>query len=150
MVESVTGAIFVDSGGSLDAARDVLQKLGILPLLEHIIADDVDVLHPVSQLSLWAQKNEYEITYETTRNKGMVRCSVMVDNVEEAMEEVQWRGKPSQEEVKYNVGTDRLSCFPVQYAANTGPLRQTSPESYWIKCFGYNSAALGRLIIFRK
>ncbi len=88
MVESIIGAIFLDSGRSLDVASDVLRKLGILQLLEHImiIADDVDVLHPITRLSLRAQKNENEITYETKRTG----CAVVSrSKIEEATEEAQ-------------------------------------------------------------
>ncbi|KJA14071.1 hypothetical protein HYPSUDRAFT_100543, partial [Hypholoma sublateritium FD-334 SS-4] len=63
---------------------------------------------------LWAQKNEYEIRYEMTRAGGKERCSVVVDDVEEAVEEAQWRGNPSQEEVKYNVAEKAIKKFKLR------------------------------------
>lgn len=114
MVESIIGAVFIDSEGALPVVAEVLRTLGILQVLEHIIQDDVDVLHPVSRLSLWAQKHERAISYETTRAGGKVVCAVIVDGVEEAVEEAQWRGKPSQEEVKYNVAEKAIKIFKLR------------------------------------
>ncbi|KAF8165137.1 hypothetical protein B0H34DRAFT_830272 [Crassisporium funariophilum] len=63
MVESIIGAIFLDSEGDMVLVRKVLHNLGIMPILERIVSADVDVLHPVSRLSLWAQKNDRTLEY---------------------------------------------------------------------------------------
>ncbi|KAF9476959.1 P-loop containing nucleoside triphosphate hydrolase protein [Pholiota conissans] len=111
MIESILGAVFLDSEGSFAVIRDVLRTLGILPLLERVVSDDVDVLHPVSRLSMWAAKNEKQVQYKVRRSAGRVACAVLVDGVEEAKEEVVWRGKPSQEEVRYNVAESAIVKF---------------------------------------
>ncbi|KIP08582.1 hypothetical protein PHLGIDRAFT_87922, partial [Phlebiopsis gigantea 11061_1 CR5-6] len=46
MLESLLGAIFLDSHGSLDVVRGVLGRLGIMRIMDRIVADDTDVLHP--------------------------------------------------------------------------------------------------------
>lgn len=46
IVESTLGAIFIDSGGSLDKCKAFLERIGLLPYLHRVIADTVDVQHP--------------------------------------------------------------------------------------------------------
>ena len=111
MVESVLGAIFLDSGGSFEVVRRVLYKLGILQVLERIIRDDVDVLHPVSRLSLWAQKHGKEVSYDYGREKGEVSCIISVDGEEAAVVRDVWRGHVSREEVKYAAAEEAIAKF---------------------------------------
>ncbi|KDR84248.1 hypothetical protein GALMADRAFT_133594 [Galerina marginata CBS 339.88] len=111
MVESIIGAIFLDSQGSIPIVRSILDNLGIIPLLEHIVKDDVDVLHPVSRLSLWAQKNDRNIEYFIERIGGKVSCAIVVDDKEEVRVTDEWRGKPSQEEVKYAAAEMAIKQF---------------------------------------
>jgi hypothetical protein len=63
IIESLLGAIYLDSNGDLQVVCRVLHKLGILPILERIVKDDVDILHPISRLSVWASRNSKEIAY---------------------------------------------------------------------------------------
>ncbi|KAH9482151.1 Dicer-like protein 2 [Psilocybe cubensis] len=114
MIESLIGAIFLDSNGSVDIVHQVLTKLGIIPLLEYIVKNDVDILHPVSRLSLWAQKHDKTIEYVIERGGGKVTCAVLVDDKEEAKAESQWRGKPSQEEVKFAVAEMAIKAFKLR------------------------------------
>ncbi|CAI6268621.1 unnamed protein product [Periconia digitata] len=46
VVESVIGAIYVDSGGDIDACETFVRRLGILEALERILDKGVDCLHP--------------------------------------------------------------------------------------------------------
>ncbi|KAF8963391.1 hypothetical protein BDZ97DRAFT_1919826 [Flammula alnicola] len=114
MIESIIGAIFLDSNGSIPLVRSILERLGIMPLLEHIVRDDVDVLHPVSRLSLWAQKRDKTIEYVIERSGGKVSCAVVVDDKEEAKVTDEWRGKPSQEEVKYAAAEQAIKLFKLR------------------------------------
>lgn len=50
MIESILAAIFVDSKGSLDAARQFLERIGVLPCLRRLIREKVDCLHPRNHL----------------------------------------------------------------------------------------------------
>ncbi|CAA7270275.1 unnamed protein product [Cyclocybe aegerita] len=111
MIESLLGAILLDSGGSVDVVRGVITHLGIMTILEHIVNADVDVLHPVSRLSLWAQKNGREIAYDSRKEGGHAVCSVLVDGVKEVEVSDEWRGKPSQEEVKFTAAEKAIKAF---------------------------------------
>ncbi|KAJ5657241.1 uncharacterized protein N7484_000890 [Penicillium longicatenatum] len=46
IMESVLGAIFIDSGGDLDQCRQFMERAGLLPYVRRILTDDVDVVHP--------------------------------------------------------------------------------------------------------
>lgn len=50
IVESVIGAIYVDSQGDFSACEVFLRRLGILECLERLLHDDVDCLHPKERL----------------------------------------------------------------------------------------------------
>ena len=108
IVESVIGAVFLDSRGDFDVIRKLLRRLGILPVLERIINDDVDVLHPVSRLSMWASKHEKEIEYKFEKEKGRVTCVILVDGNEEVRVGELHTGRASQEEVKFTASEQAI------------------------------------------
>ncbi|KAH9914351.1 uncharacterized protein B0H18DRAFT_1087835 [Fomitopsis serialis] len=65
MIESLLGAVFLDSEGDFTAARNVLGALGIMDVLERIVVrDEMDVLHPVSRLKIWAAQQKPQQTVE--------------------------------------------------------------------------------------
>lgn len=101
MLESILGAIFLDAHGDLDVIRRVLRKLGIMAVMERIVADDVDVLHPVSRLAIWAAKNQREWAIKSERLEGDISCYVLIDDVEEFRATEPFRGKASQNEVRF-------------------------------------------------
>lgn len=101
MVESIIGATFLDSHGNISVVRQILYNLGIMPVLERVVSEDVDVLHPVSRLALWAQRNQKTIEYKYPREGGRISCVIMVDDKEEVRVADLWTGKKSQEEVKF-------------------------------------------------
>ena len=111
MVESIIGAIFLDFQGSIPVVRQILYNLGITPILERVVSDDVDVLHPVSRLSLWAQKNGKKIEFVYKREGGRISCVIMVDDKEEVRVADLWKGKMSQEEVKFAAAEDAIRAF---------------------------------------
>ncbi|KAG7442304.1 P-loop containing nucleoside triphosphate hydrolase protein [Guyanagaster necrorhizus] len=76
MIESLLGAVFLDSEGNLERTRDVMRTIGILPILEHIVKDSVDVLHPVSRLSVWASRRGQKVKYKFTEEKGNISCVI--------------------------------------------------------------------------
>jgi dsRNA-specific ribonuclease len=61
IIESILGAIFVDSQGSLDAGRDFLERIGVLPYLRRIIHEKVEILHPFNQVREAARSEKVEI-----------------------------------------------------------------------------------------
>ncbi|KAF5374334.1 hypothetical protein D9758_004670 [Tetrapyrgos nigripes] len=103
MMESIIGAVFLDSDGNFDVVRRVLHKLGFMQILEHIVKANVDVLHPVSRVSMWAQQNEHEVEFRSQEEKGKVICMVMIDGepLKGAMESDVKHGKGTIEEVRF-------------------------------------------------
>ncbi|KAH9978359.1 P-loop containing nucleoside triphosphate hydrolase protein [Russula compacta] len=102
MFESLLGAVYLDSLGNLDVVRNVLRRLGHWEVLERIVERDVDVRHPVSRLSIWAGKNHEKVKCGTTRrNENRVSCSVIWDKYEVTKVEDEWRGRVSQEGVRF-------------------------------------------------
>lgn len=81
LVESVLGAIFVDSQGDLAPCRQFAEKLGLLPYLERILRDSVDILHPKSRLGELARaKSKYVISREELPKSGY-RCHVEIHGI---------------------------------------------------------------------
>ena len=109
MIESIIGAVYIDSHGSLDAVRDVLRTLGIMRILERVEHDDVDVLHPVSRLEIWAAKQKperKELEFVVKKEKGQVSCAILVDGEELVKVETSYRSKISQDEVRFRAAEE--------------------------------------------
>ncbi|KAJ4297870.1 Dicer-like protein 2 [Kalmusia sp. IMI 367209] len=60
IVESVIGAIYIDSHGDIAACEVFVRRLGILDCLERILRDGVDCLHPKERLGLLAVDKEVQ------------------------------------------------------------------------------------------
>lgn len=81
IVESLLGALWIDSG-SFEPCIEFVQKLGILPYLRRIIAQDVHVWHPREELGVHA--NQEKVKYLLTNSKvdgsdkKMVKCEIFV------------------------------------------------------------------------
>lgn len=101
MIESLLGAIYLDSNGDFNVVRSVLDTLGILPILERIVKDDVDILHPVSRLSIWVAQQARTIEYVFEKDQGNITCSILLDDKEEFRVTDTYRGQASQNEVKF-------------------------------------------------
>ena len=114
MVESIIGAIYLDSEGNIPVVRQILYALGIMPILERVVLEDVDVLHPVSRLALWAEKNGKTIEYVYKREGGRINCVIMVDEKEEVRVADLWKGKKSQEEVKFAAAEQAIRAFKLR------------------------------------
>ncbi|KAL5118994.1 Dicer-like protein 2 [Pleosporales sp. CAS-2024a] len=50
IVESIIGAVYVDSHGDISVCEAIIRRLGIIDCLEHILRNDVDCLHPKERL----------------------------------------------------------------------------------------------------
>jgi dsRNA-specific ribonuclease len=66
IVESVIGAVYIDSHGDVDACEVFIRRLGVLGCLERILRDDVDCLHPKERLGHLAV--EKEVRYIRVKN----------------------------------------------------------------------------------
>ncbi|OBZ68881.1 Dicer-like protein 2 [Grifola frondosa] len=103
MVESLLGAVYVDSVGNLDVVRAVMRTLGIMSIMERIVESEVDVLHPVSRLAMWADQQDpkQKVEYVFKKEDGNVSCAIMLDDVEVVKVTEPYRSRASQEEVRF-------------------------------------------------
>ena len=46
IIESLVGAIFVDSEGSFTACETFLERIGLMPHLRRVMSGKVDITHP--------------------------------------------------------------------------------------------------------
>ncbi|KAF2966518.1 hypothetical protein GQX73_g7057 [Xylaria multiplex] len=81
MVESLIGAVWIDSD-SMEACKEVVERIGILPLLRRILSENVDVRHPKNKLGELAGRDGSTVKYETeVRIENEVRdlfCKVYI------------------------------------------------------------------------
>ncbi|KAJ4405537.1 Dicer-like protein 2 [Neurospora sp. IMI 360204] len=63
IVESLIGAVWVDSG-SWEACEHVLNQMGLLPLLDHLLKTKAHVMHPNVELQILAPPNKRETRTE--------------------------------------------------------------------------------------
>lgn len=68
MIESLVGAIFVDSDGSFAACESFLARIGLMPYLRRVVGEEVDVTHPRTVLE-WltgAESVQYDVQAEAS------------------------------------------------------------------------------------
>jgi dsRNA-specific ribonuclease len=111
MIESLLGAIYLDSNGNMDVVRKVLRRLRILPILERIVEDDVDVLHPVSRLSVWAARKSKVIEYKFEKEKDTITCLILLDGKEEYRVTDTYRGHASQNDAKFAAAEQAIKAL---------------------------------------
>ncbi|KAH8705777.1 putative RNA helicase/RNAse III [Talaromyces proteolyticus] len=70
IIESILGAIFVDSHGSLDTCRGFLERIGLFQYLRRIIRGDIELLHPRNQLYIAAKSAKVLISTRTEKLAG--------------------------------------------------------------------------------
>jgi len=112
MFESLLGAVYLDSHGDLDTVRDVLRRLGHWEVLERIVNRDTDVQHPISRLYMWAGKHHEKVKCGSPKRDGkMVSCSVLWDDYEIAKVEDEWRGRISQQGVRFAAAEEAIALL---------------------------------------
>ncbi|KAF9222860.1 P-loop containing nucleoside triphosphate hydrolase protein [Gyrodon lividus] len=114
MIESLIGAVYLDSEGNMDTVRELLESLGILGWLDRFVRDEVDVLHPVSRLSVWASRQQAKIEYEYKDEKGCVICTITVEGREPVSAEAEKRGHASQEEARFAAAEEAIAMWAVE------------------------------------
>lgn len=77
LIEATIGAIFIDSCGSFSACDAYLRNLGLWKILDRILADQVDCLHPKNRLGILADKQKVEYGELRIAN-GKYFCTVKV------------------------------------------------------------------------
>ncbi|KAF2262376.1 P-loop containing nucleoside triphosphate hydrolase protein [Lojkania enalia] len=79
IVESVIGAIYIDSQGSISACEIFVRRLGILNALERILRDEVDCLHPKERLGHLAVELAVQyVRLDPEEGNKMYKCQVRV------------------------------------------------------------------------
>ncbi|KAF2116487.1 dicer-like protein-like protein 2 [Lophiotrema nucula] len=83
IVESVIGAIYIDSRGSIQACESFASRLGILSSLERILNDGVDCLHPKERLGHLADTKRVQyVKLENVAGSKMYRVQIRVGDKE--------------------------------------------------------------------
>jgi dsRNA-specific ribonuclease len=94
IIESLLGAIYIDTSGSLAACEAFLDRLGIMGYLRRIICEDVALLHPKEQLGQLAGTETVTYTRQPdvrddaggvgdeTKQPGKLTCVVVVGDRE--------------------------------------------------------------------
>ncbi|GAB1312939.1 Dicer-like protein 2 [Madurella fahalii] len=78
--ESLLGAVWVDSG-SIEECERVVERVGILPLMERLLRDKVHLLHPKEELGRLAVSEKVDYEVEVKEEEGGEKefgCKVMV------------------------------------------------------------------------
>ncbi|ESK92116.1 rna helicase rnase [Moniliophthora roreri MCA 2997] len=126
MIESIIGAVYLDTEGDLEVVRSVLRNLGLMQILERIVREGIDVLHPVSRLSMWAAKKGKRIEYHSSREHGNVCCSILIDEEEVARVSANYHGNTSKEEVRLAAAEKAIKVLHLRdVGANYNILKRT-------------------------
>lgn len=79
IIESIIGALFVDSGGDLTPCREFIHRLGLVQYLERILDENIDVEHPMQKAQMGLQKfasksgSPWKFGFSTVRVSGSKR-----------------------------------------------------------------------------
>ena len=76
IVESVIGAIYLDSGRDLRACERFVERIGVLRVLDRILRDDVKVVHPKERLGVLAGNEK--VTYAVKTNGHTTHCVLKI------------------------------------------------------------------------
>ena len=137
IIESLLGAVYLDTRGNMEVVGKVLRTLGVLPVLERIVVSAVDVLHPVSRLAQWASKSKPQkiIKYYFKTAEKRITCTIGMrdkpDKVNDdkaeatsgtveveletiAVAEAEYRGHGSKEEVKFAAAEQAVQTLKIR------------------------------------
>ncbi|KAL3483670.1 ribonuclease III domain-containing protein [Aspergillus germanicus] len=84
LIESVLGAIYVDSSGDLAVCEGFLERIGLLGFLDRILRDCVDIAHPkniVQRLSRSLAKFDIKRTLSAGGSDTIYECRVSIGDV---------------------------------------------------------------------
>jgi dsRNA-specific ribonuclease len=83
LIESIIGAIFVDSGGSLVDCQRFAERIGIIPYLHRILKEDIEIIHPKTALGhlTGSETVDYVVTCEEGAS-NLYRCLVRVNGID--------------------------------------------------------------------
>ena len=80
IVESVLGAIYIDTHGSLFDCESFLEHLGLMPYLRRVLDSDIALLHPKEELGQLANQDrvKYVLGKEGEESEERLTCTVIV------------------------------------------------------------------------
>ena len=90
LVESIIGAVYIDSGGSFELVEKVAKKLGLLQWLENAMEQDVNCWHPKEEIGTFG--SEGGVKYVVWRGHGTEPQDVDMDAKEALGEPVDMVG----------------------------------------------------------
>jgi len=87
MIESIIGAIFVDSGGDLGECQRFIELIGLMSYMNRVVAGKVDISHPKTVLEklAGAEGVDYDIREDESdggEEEKLYMCMVNVGGVE--------------------------------------------------------------------
>ena len=81
IVESVLGAIFVDSDGDLEPCNSFLERIGLMKYLRRIVSERINVTHPKERLNqLFRGRNVDRIWEQSTKSANLWNLKLVVDD----------------------------------------------------------------------
>ncbi|KAK1069281.1 Dicer-like protein 2 [Friedmanniomyces endolithicus] len=86
VVESVLGAVYIDTRGDLGVCEGFLERLGIMGHMRRFLEGDMETMQPKERLGVAAGNEtvKYVGSSETVEGRKIVRCAVMVGEREVA------------------------------------------------------------------
>jgi dsRNA-specific ribonuclease len=82
IVESILGALYIDTGGDLTVCEAFVQRLGILEIMDHILDHRVRTLSPKERMGVVADQGKVKYLTGVNEDKVSYTCTVTVDDVE--------------------------------------------------------------------
>ncbi|KAI5116185.1 hypothetical protein M0805_002010 [Coniferiporia weirii] len=117
IVESTLGAVYIDSGGDMAQVRAVLERLGIMRVLERVARGGVDVTHPITRVMEWAGGKDLldGLQYQMKKDRNRITCTIVVGGEEVASATTRYNGKPSEDEVRFQASEKGIQVLLEKY-----------------------------------
>ena len=77
LIESILGAIYIDSSGNLSTCLSFLERLGIITYLQRVLHMRIDCLHPKERLGILARSQK--VRYHHQKYGQQYRCWAYLD-----------------------------------------------------------------------
>jgi dsRNA-specific ribonuclease len=84
MIESLLGAIFIDSAGDMAACSGFLEKLGLLRYARYVLEQGADVVHPLQRAQIFARSDVKFKTLRLVRAAGEMEAEKEGEEWEES------------------------------------------------------------------
>ncbi|THH09756.1 hypothetical protein EW145_g1776 [Phellinidium pouzarii] len=117
ILESTLGAVYVDSEGNMDAVKTVLERVGLLRVLERLMREDVDVTHPVTRVMEWAGKHQLveDLRYQMKRDRNRITCVLILGEEIIASVTKRYNGKASEDDVRFQASEEGYPILLQKY-----------------------------------